>query len=158
MTRCPNGTRKDKTGKCESKSVLDSRKRPRCPNGTRKDKTGKCESKSVLDSRKRSRCPNGTRKNRNTGKCENKSSLVPKKRSHTRKTDKKKHLTSNEALAIMDPFNFEGEKQRQKIKRKLMKLTFNKKYKSCLTGEKTTNLYSMASDKLACFFKYNYEI
>jgi hypothetical protein len=44
MTRCPNGSRRNKkTGNCESSKT----KKNRCPNGTRRNKkTGNCESKT----------------------------------------------------------------------------------------------------------------
>ena len=43
----------------------------RCPNGTRRNKkTGNCEKKT--ENKKLSRCPKGTRRNKKTGNCENK--------------------------------------------------------------------------------------
>ena len=44
------------------------------------------------------------------------------------------------------------------IKRKLMSLTYDKKYICSFTGKKAENLYHMAQDKLDCYLKYGDEI
>ena len=70
-------------------------------------------------------------------------------------TDKK--LTEEEVLHIITLYKLYG-KERDKIKEKLMNLTYDNKYMSCFTGKPSLNLYSMAIDKLSSFLKYGDEI
>jgi len=81
--------------------------------------------------------------------------------------DTSKKLTEKEVKEILESSNFIEEeyleedddyKEYQKVKRQLMNLTYDPKYKSAFTGEPTRNLYEMASDKIAAYTKYGYEI
>ena len=70
-------------------------------------------------------------------------------------TDKK--LTEEEAENIITSYKIDI-KEKNEIKQKLMNLTYENKYISCFTGKKSSNLYHMADDKLACFFKFGDQI
>jgi hypothetical protein len=140
----------------------------RCPTGTRKNKvTGNCESKNTSRKQqleiKLKTCLSDLKKLKNyTNLIEQKKyyKLIDKCRdldNEIENLDKNKHLSEKEALDIIEPYNIDG-KEKEEIKQKLMKLTYDKKYISSFTGKKSANLYSMASDKLACFFKYGDKI
>jgi hypothetical protein len=42
MKRCPNGSRRNKSGKCAKKGLPNPNKKKRCPNGSRRNKSGEC--------------------------------------------------------------------------------------------------------------------
>ena len=148
---------------------------PRCPNGTRKNKrTGICEGKNTSSVNKNtSRKPQLEIKIKecldDLEKFKNYKNLTEQKKYHKLiakcrdldnkidNLDENKHLTETEVLSIMDPYNID-DKEVVEIKRKLMNLTYDNKYISCFTGKKSINLYYMAHDKLACYFKYGDEI
>jgi hypothetical protein len=149
MLRCPNGTRKNKrTGICEGKNTSSVNK-----NTSRKQQL-EIKIKECLDDLKKFK----NYKNLTEQKKYHK--LIAKCRDLDNKIenlDENKHLTETEVLSIMDPYNID-DKEAVEIKRKLMALTYSEKYKSCFSGKKTKNLYYMADDKLACFFKYGDQI
>ena len=140
---------------------------PRCPNGTRKNKvTGNCESKHT------------SRKNKLELKLKVCLDNLEKFKHHKNATQQKKyfklndkrkdlenqiknldanHLSEQEVLDIITLYKID-EKEKDEIKQKLMNLTYDNKYISCYTGKKSLNLYNMADDKLACYFKYGDEI
>jgi hypothetical protein len=144
---------------------------PRCPKGTRKNKkTGICENntntrkqqheiklKKCLDDYAKLR-----NKNRNLTEQKKYRKLESKcieLKDKIENLDTNKHLTEEEALSIMEPYTIDIDSEnRESIKQKLMALTYSEKYKSCFSGKKTKNLYYMADDKLACFFKYGDKI
>jgi hypothetical protein len=141
---------------------------PRCPNGTRKNKrTGSCENKNTtrkkqLETRLKT-CLD------NIKKVKDWKTLAEQKRyyklmskyrnlnNEIENLDTNKHLTNDEVSDIMQPYNID-KKDQAEIKRKLMGLSYDPKYISCYTGKKSLNLYHMADDKLACYFKYGDEI
>ena len=143
---------------------------PRCPKGTRKNKkTGICENNTNTRKQqyeiKLKGCLDELKKNKNYKnlteqkkyrkllyKCEDLDNKI-------KNLDTDKHLTEEEALRIMEPYTIDIDSEnRESIKQKLMALTYSEKYKSCFSGKKTKNLYYMADDKLACFFKYGDQI
>jgi hypothetical protein len=142
---------------------------PRCPKGTRKNKkTGICENNNTRKQQlqiKLKGCLDELKKNKNYKnlteqkkyrkllyKCEDLDDKI-------KNLDTDKHLTEEEVLRIMEPYNVDIDSEnRESIKQKLMALTYSEKYKSCFSGKKTKNLYYMADDKLACFFKYGDKI
>jgi hypothetical protein len=142
---------------------------PRCPKGTRKNKkTGICENNNTRKQQleiKLKGCLAELKKNKNYKnlteqkkyrkllyKCEDLDDKI-------KNLDTDKHLTEEEVLRIMEPYTIDIDSEnRESIKQKLMALTYSEKYKSCFSGKKTKNLYYMADDKLACFFKYGDKI
>lgn len=143
---------------------------PRCPKGTRKNKkTGICEKnntsrkqqlegklKKCLDDYEKLR----NKKNKNLTEQKKYHKLYEKCMDLDNKIENlntDKHLTEKDVLDIMAPYNI-AEEDKESIKQKLMALTYSEKYKSCFTGKKSSNLYHMADDKLACFFKFGDQI
>jgi len=142
---------------------------PRCSKGTRKNKkTGICENNNTRKQQleiKLKGCLAELKKNKNYKnlteqkkyrkllyKCEDLDDKI-------KNLDTDKHLTEEEVLRIMEPYTIDIDSEnRESIKQKLMALTYSEKYKSCFSGKKTKNLYYMADDKLACYFKYGDEI
>jgi hypothetical protein len=143
MPRCPKGTRKNKkTGVCEN-------------NNTSRKQQLEIKLKTCLDDFEKLKT-----KKRNLTEQKKYQKLYSKcmdldNKIENLNTDKR--LTEEEVLGIMAPYNIDFE-NRESIKQKLMALTYSEKYKSCFTGKKTKNLYYMADDKLACFFKYGDQI
>lgn len=142
---------------------------PRCPKGTRKNKrTGICQNKNTSRKQqleiKLKTCLDDFEKLKTKERNLTEQKKYQKLYSQCMDLDNKianldtdKHLTEQDVLNIMEPYNIDSE-IRESIKRKLMDLTYSEKYKSCITGKKTKNLYYMADDKLACFFKYGDQI
>jgi hypothetical protein len=163
MPRCPNGTRKNKvTGNCESKISR------RCPNGTRKNKvTGNCENKITSKTKKlelklKVCLANLEKVKHHKNAAEQKkyfklNDRVIKLENQLENLDVDNKLTEEEVLKIITLYKID-ENDKDEIKEKLMNLTYDNKYKSCFTGKKSLNLYSMATDKVACFLKYGDEI
>jgi hypothetical protein len=140
MPRCPKGTRKNKrSGICEK-------------NNTSRKQQLEIKLKTCLDDFEKLK----NKQNRNLTEQKKYQKLYSKCMDLDNKIENlntDKHLTEEEVLGIMEPYNIDSE-IRESIKRKLMDLTYSEKYKSCFTGKKTKNLYYMADEKLACFFKY----
>ena len=143
MPRCPKGTRKNKkTGICEN-------------NNTRKQQL-EIKLKKCLDELKKNKNYKNLTEQKNYRKLESKYIELKYK---IENLDTNKHLTEEEVLSIMEPYTIDIDSEnRESIKQKLMALTYSEKYKSCFSGKKTKNLYYMADDKLACFFKYGDKI
>lgn len=73
--------------------------------------------------------------------------------------DDAKHLDESVIDGIMDQYaNNLEENVKAEIKSKLAKLTYDKNYRSCFSGEASINLYHQAVDKLSCFTKYGDKI
>jgi hypothetical protein len=142
---------------------------PRCPKGTRKNKaTGNCDKVDTKKEKlqaKLQKCI--TEKNRY------KESTAPKDHAKYLKLDQKCFLIMNEIEnlddakkldeatinSILDQYMYNTEPSvKEELKSKLAKLTYDKKYRSCFTGEPSINLYHQAVDKLSCFVKYGDKI
>jgi hypothetical protein len=147
MPRCPKGTRKNKkTGICENNNNN---------NKTRKQQL-EIKLKKCLDELKKNKNYKNLTEQKNYRKLESKCIELKYK---IENLDTNKHLTEEEVLSIMEPYTIDIDSEnRESIKERLMALTYSEKYKSCFSGKKTKNLYYMADDKLACFFKYGDKI
>jgi len=142
---------------------------PRCPKGTRKNNaTGNCDktdSKREKLQAKLQKCV--TEKNRY------KESTAAKDHAKYLKLDQKcwlieneienldsdKHLDEATIDSIIDQYMHHLESAaKEELRAKMRKLTYDKKYTSCFTGEPNVNLYHQVVDKLSCYVKYGDKI
>ena len=73
-------------------------------------------------------------------------------------TRKREFLTKEEMKLILEQTGLNESGLNQKIKkevvRRMKKLTYDKKYKSCWDGRPQTDLWSQSLNKVQCFLKY----
>ena len=149
---------------------------PRCPNGTRKNrKTRICEKKKTSTTKNRkleslqkkyTNCLNKMNKSKSykdysgEKKFKKTMSQCRKIEDEIENLDTDLKLNEESVMEIIEPFSnlISDSKKKADIKRKLMNLTYDKKYMNCFTGKKTDNLYHMAASKLSCHLKYGDEI
>ena len=122
------------------------------------------------------RCSKGTRRNKKTGLCEKKTTLAKKKntlkqwsspklslaklssakKEETLSAKKEETLSANEVDMIIADYKVSLEKKhidQDIMKSELMKLTYNKNYRTGFTDEPPENLYWMADNMVAYFLK-----
>ena len=142
---------------------------PRCPKGTRKNKaTGNCDKDNTKKEKlqvKLQKCI--TEKNRYKGakaakdhakylKLEQKCWLIE---NEIENLDAAKHLDEATIESIIDQYMYDLEPAaKEELRAKMRKLTYDKKYTSCFTGEPSVNLYHQVVDKLSCYVKYGDKI
>ena len=68
--------------------------------------------------------------------------------------DKTKRLNEEEIMLIINPYDHLDEAEKEELVKKMEKMTFDKKYKSCFSGKKSENLFFQVKDKVECYFKY----
>ena len=68
--------------------------------------------------------------------------------------DKTKRLNEEEIMSILHPYDDLEEDEKEDLVEKMKNLAFDKKYKSCFSGEKSANLFFQVKDKVECYFKY----
>ena len=142
---------------------------PRCPKGTRKNNaTGNCDK---LDSKKEKltaklqKCM--TEKNRYKEATAAKDHAKYLKLQQTcwlieneiENLDASKYLDEATIDSIIDQYMHHLEPAaKEELRAKMRKLTYDKKYRSCFTGEPSINLYHQVVDKLSCYVKYGDKI
>jgi hypothetical protein len=119
------------------------------------------------------RCKKGTRRNKKTGLCEQKKSPVKKrntlKQSSSPKLSlaklsspkKEETLSEKEVDQIIDEFKETLERKnidQDIMKRELMKLTYNKNYRTQFSDEPADNLWWMAHGMVEQFLKEGYTV
>jgi hypothetical protein len=142
---------------------------PRCPKGTRKNNaTGNCDkidSKKEKLQEKLKKCI--TEKNKYKDATSAKDNLkylkLQKKcwliENEIENLDTTKHLDENTIESILDQYMSDLEPSaKEELRAKMQKLTYDKKYRSCFSGEPSINLYHQVVDKLSCFVKYGDKI
>ena len=72
--------------------------------------------------------------------------------------DKTKRLNEEEIMSILHPYDDLEEDEKEDLVKKMKNLAFDKKYKSCFSGEKSANLFFQVKDKVECYFKYGTKV
>jgi len=114
------------------------------------------------------RCKKGTRRNKKTGLCEQKKTPTKKRNtlkqsSSSRLSSSKKEetLSEKEVNDLIDEFKEALERKnidKDIVKRELMKLTYNKNYRTQFSDGPADNLWWMAHGMIEQFLKEGYTV
>jgi len=153
MPRCPKGTRKNKaTGNCDTvnantvnaKTVITKKEKLQ-------DKLQKC-----ITEKNRYKESTAAKDHAKYLKLDQKCWLIE---NEIENLDSDKHLDEATIDSIIDQYMHHLESAaKEELRAKMRKLTYDKKYTSCFTGEPSINLYHQVVDKLSCYVKYGDKI
>ena len=142
---------------------------PRCPKGTRKNNaTGNCDKDNTKKEKlqaKLQKCITEKNRYKDASAAKDHAKYLKLKQkcwlieNEIENLDDAKHLDEATIDSIIDQYMHELEPAaKEELRAKMRKLTYDKKYRSCFTGEPSINLYHQVVVKLSCYVKYGDKI